>query len=416
VSAQREGPHAPGRAGGTRSTYTALTPRDWGLPVPDVAGRDRVAARLGITFDEVEERCGRAVDEFVSGTYDEEAGAARHYYRADTREWSEIDSGVFLIALNFLARGDETADVALLERARRCYRWGYEHRTERHPMFTWQGGVRDEFKPHELYVKYTADALTTCAVLYQRTGEEELLFHATQFHAFLKRARQAGFAYKYDTATYRWTSYGFSWNGFGGPVNAYLQLAEATGQERYLGEAELWGRHGLDQQADDGAFYLLDGVFWNSDLAPLELRALVFLYETTGDPDFLESATRFAGWLLKHQRPDGSWPIGIDRDGEVCAPNVGPGDMPNIALSLIRLHMHRPEAAYLDAAVSAVRYGLSMQAVGPGKYPDYLADPHVGHGFWSWDPPFDWSLSGDQSVHHIRGARMLAHYLGRAAP
>lgn len=79
-----------------------------------------------------------------------------------------------------------------------CFHWAYNHATETHPMFTWQGGVRDGFKHNELYVKYTGDAFLTCIALYRRTKKEEYLFYIKQFHNFFKQAKKAGFKYKYD--------------------------------------------------------------------------------------------------------------------------------------------------------------------------------------------------------------------------
>ncbi len=193
---------------------------------------------------------------------------------------------------------------------------------------------------------------------------------------------------------------------------SYIELYEATGEQKYLDEAIAWGDHGLSLQADNGCFYLLDGEFWNSDLTAPEMRGLLFLYELTGDIKYLDATARFADWLIEHQGTDGSWPIGIDTDNEVCAPNIGPGDMPNIALGMIRLHMHKQKDTYLQSAIRAVKYSLSMQAVEVSKYPVYLDDDHVKWGFWSWDPLHDITLSGDQTVHHIRGILFLAYYLG----
>ncbi len=138
----------------------------------------------------------------------------------------------------------------------------------------------------------------------------------------------------------------------------------------------------------------------------------MYLYEVTKEKRFLESAEAFAQWLLQHQREDGAWPIGIDDEGEICAPNIGPGDMPNIALSLLRLHWNTHEEQYLQAALQAVRYGMAMQALEDGRYPLHLEDPNVKWGFWSWEPLHDYSLSGDQSVHHIRGMLFSADYIG----
>ncbi len=390
--------------------YETIFPTGWGLERP--SSSEAVYKALGATVEELEERAKNCVYSFLETLYDPEEKALRHYYRPDIHYYDKLDSGNFLMAVNYLTIYDLTGDPFLLERAESCFRWAYTHTTENHPMFTWQGGVRDGFKSNELYVKYTGDAFLTCTALYRRTKKEEYLFYIKQFHNFFKQAKKAGFKYKYDTNTYQWSSHGFVWRSFGFPVVCYIELYEATGEEKYLQEAVAWGDHGLTLQAEDGCFYLLDGEFWNSDLTAPELRGLAFLTELTGDPKYLQAACRYADWLLKHQNEEGAWPIGIDTDGEVCAPNIGPGDMPNIAVSLLRLHRDTKNDAYLQAALRAMRYSLSMQALEGGKYPLYLEDKSVKWGFWSWDPLHDYSLSGDQSVHHIRGFLFTAYYLG----
>lgn len=394
----------------SHSTYAVVSSADWGLaegPLDDQA----VTQALGHPYAELERRCRNAVEEFVLGTYDESVGAARHYYSALEQRMDEFDSGNFLIGLNFLTMFDRYGDEEMLRRAESCYRWAYDNCTETHPMFTWQGGVRDGFAPHELYVKYTADAFVTALALHARRPSDDYLHQIAQYHSFLKRARRAGFKFTFDRSTYTWTDVGFSWNGFGGPVLAYLQAHETLGDPRYLEEAKLWGDYGLSRQEPDGGFYLLDREFWNSDLTALELRSLVHLHEVTGEAAYLRAARQYADWLVKHQRPDGAWPIGIDIDGEVCAPNVGPGDMPNIAMSLVRLHMHAGDQAYLDSAVRAVRFAIGKQLVSAQQ--PYWDDERARWGFWSWEPAYDWTLSGDQVVHHARGIILLADYLGR---
>jgi len=141
------------------------------------------------------------------------------------------------------------------------------------------------------------------------------------------------------------------------------------------------------------------------------LRALTFLYEQTRQPRFLEAAERFAAWLLAHQRDDGAWPLTIDRDGNIVVATVGPGDMPNIAVALLRLHSVTGQARYLDAAQLALRYSLAVQILPGGAHP-YSDDPNVVWGFWSWDPYYDYTVSGDQATHHIRGFLFLLDYLG----
>lgn len=393
-----------------QTSFIPVSSSDWSLN-EGTLDDSRVEQILGVSYSELEVRCRKAVEEFIVGTYDADVGAVHHYYSASEKRMDEFDSGNFLIAMSFITMYDRYGDEEMLTRAENCYQWAYKNCTETHPMFSWQGGVRDGFNPKELYVKYTADALTTLLALYARRPKEIYKLHIAQYHSFLKRARQAGFMFTYDRANYQWRNFGFSWNGFGGPVLAYLQAHELFGEARYLEEAKLWGENALGLQSDDGCFYLLDREFWNSDLTPLEMRALVHLFEVTSDSRYLEAAKRFADWVLKNQRHDGAWPIGIDQEGEVCAPNVGPGDMPNIAMSLIKLHMVDAQPKYLESAILAIRYAISQQVL-PGC--PYWEDSRARWGFWSWDPGYDFSLSGDQVVHHVRGIMLVADYIGRS--
>lgn len=395
------------------SGFATVTPGDWGLDRAPQADVETVERATAVPHDRLRERLTKALSHFVLGLYDAELGALHHYYRPDIHLLSEIDSGNFLMALNLVVLADITGDDSALEKAVSCYRYAMENFCDRRPMAFWQGGIRDGYKPNELWVKYTGDAAWLALSLFRRTGNRDFLRDLRQFHNFFKRAREADFAFTFDTDTYAWRHRGNVWRAFGFPVTAYLELFEATRDPIYKDEASLWGRHGLELQAPNGAFYLLDGQFWNSDLAAPELRGLVNLWEITGEQQFLDAATGFADWLLKHQRDDGAWPLGIDRDDEVCVETVGPGDAPNIALSLLRLHAATGMDEYLEAAIQSVRYGLSMQACEEGAYPEYLDDPRAKWGFWSWEPLQDHSLSGDQSIHHVRGTLFLASYLGR---
>lgn len=391
--------------------YEMINPLEWGYKAPSKEGSLRIKEILGENYESIKNRIENCVYSFLNKLYDNEEKALRHYYRADNKYISELDSGNFLMAINYLVIYDMNGDKEMLEKAENCFQWAYDNVTETHPMFTWQGGVRDGFKRNELYVKYTGDAFLTCNALYKRTKNEKYLFYIKQFHNFFKQAKKAGFMYKYDTNTYKWSQTGFVWRSFGFPVNSYLELFEITKDEKYLNEAIEWGNHGVSLQDQDGGFYLIDGDFWNSDLTAPEIRSLVYLYEITKDEKYLKSAERYADWLLKHQREDGAWVIGIDNDGEECAPNVGPGDTPNIGVSLLRLDQHTTHNRYFDAAVKAMKYSLSMQAMENGKYPLYLNDEHAKWGFWSWEPLMDYSLSGDQSVHHIRGLLFMSYYI-----
>ena len=128
---------------------------------------------LGLPLEKLEERARNCVTCFLETLFDPEEKGLRHYYRADQKYYSELDSGNFLMAVNYLTIYDMTGDPHLLERAEDCFHWAYNHATETHPMFTWQGGVRDGFKHNELYVKYTGDAFLICIALYRRTKKEE---------------------------------------------------------------------------------------------------------------------------------------------------------------------------------------------------------------------------------------------------
>ena len=394
--------------------YETVSPHGWGLPLPTEAADRLLADCVGLTWREILETA-RRVGEFVLGLYDEDAGALHHYYEATTGRLGPLNQSNFLMALNFVTLYDLFGQADMLERARRCFHWATEHWCETHPTLFWRGGVRDGERPQDLWVKYTGDALWLAQALERRLPSASQRQAIAMFHSFLRRARENGFACTFDRSAFAWRSRGNVWHAFGFPVTAYLELHEASGDERYLREAVAWGEHALTLQADNGLFYLIDGEFWNSDLTAPELRGLVFLWEATGRRRYLRSARRFADAVLALQNPDGSWPLGVDREGERAIEVVGPGDGPNIAMSLIRLHAATGEASYLDAALRAVRYGLSMQAEEGGKYPVHLDDPRVRHGFWSWDPLYDQTLSGDQSVHHLRGLVFTASYVAALA-
>lgn len=246
----------------------------------------------------------------------------------------------------------------------------------------------------------------------RRTGNEHYLFCIRQFHNFFKQARKAGFQYKYHTGTYQWSSKGYVWQSFGFPLVCYLELYELTQEKRYLEEAVLWGEQGLRQQA--GGRLLLSAGRRVLELRPDRTGAAGPLLPLGGyrGTKYLDAAVRFGRWVAARQREDGSFPIGIDSDGEICAPNVGPGDMPNLPSPAAAAPGHR------GTGLSGLRRpGRALRAFpaggADGKYPEHLEDPHVKWGFWSWDPLFDHSLSGDQSVHHIRGILFLSAYLAQ---
>jgi hypothetical protein len=226
----------------------------------------------------------------------------------------------------------------------------------------------------------------------------------------LIQSARYGFAPRYDESTSRWLEKG--WQSFGRAVEVFIALAEITAEAAWDAPALAWGDYGLTLLAGDGGLYLIDGDYFNTDIAADELRAFTYLHERTGRADFLNAAERFAGWLLDHQRADGSWPLTIDRDGHIVVSTAGPGDMPNIAIALFRLHRVTGSARYRDGALRALRYSLSTQVL-PDSAQPYSGDPNAQWGFWSWDPYYDYTLSGDQATHHARGALFALDYLAQ---
>ena len=93
----------------------------------------------------------------------------------------------------------------------------------------------------------------------------------------------------------------------------------------------------------------------------------------------------------------------VDRDGNVVVSTVGPGDMPNIAIAWLQLFHVTDARPYLDAALRAFAYSLSMQVL-PDSDDPYANDPAICWGFWSWDPYYDYTQSPDQATHHPRHA------------
>jgi hypothetical protein len=193
------------------------------------------------------------------------------------------------------------------------------------------------------------------------------------------------------------------WQSFGRAIEACLEMERAAGDPSWAEEALGWGEYGLSLQSADGGFYLLDGEFYNSDIAADELRGLCFLHERTGRSDFLETARAFGRWHLERARPEGSWPVNIDRHGEAVAQIVGPGDMSNLSIAFLRLSFLDPSGPWLAASRRALGYAFSRQAI-PGSGQPFLSDSRVRWGFWSWDPYYDHTLSADQSTHHVRAA------------
>lgn len=64
----------------------------------------------------------------------------------------------------------------------------------------------------------------------------------------------------------------------------------------------------------------------------------------------------------------------------------------------------------IHAVYRALRYSLSIQ-IQPGSDQPYADNPNVKWDFWSWMPDYDYTVSGDQATHPIRGLLFALDYL-----
>jgi hypothetical protein len=387
--------------------FGVISPQTWGLAVAGLLPRG-VTDELGVSWAELERRARAATYEWLIREFDETAGAFHGHYRVPDRYFEPPQTVNLIAPWQLMAAYDRYQDAALLEMAWRAAEWFYRRHVVDHPMSVVAGGVRDGVATDHLWTKFAGEEVITCLGLYERTGELVWLDRAVQSGRYLIQARRHRFAPRYELSTNTWLARG--WDSWGRAVEAHVLLWQSSGDTRWREEALRWGDYALTIQAHDGSFYLIDGEYYNTDLAADELRGLVWLYEISGREAFLQAARRFADWHLERQTTAGAWPLTIDRDGNVVMPTVGPGDVPNIAVALLRLHHVTGEARYRTAAFAAVRYSLSVQLV-PGSSHPYQDDDNARWGFWSWDPYYDYTQSADQSTHHARGMWFLIDYV-----
>lgn len=388
-----------------------ISPRDWGLPAAIGASSD-VVSGLGVSPLELERRIRANIFEWLPRQFDDDVGAFYAFYRVTDGNLEPPQTVNLIAPWQCMAAFDRYGDERSLAMARRSAEWFLHHFVVSHPMSVVAGGVRIGERPHELWTKFSAEFAIAALALNERLGDEMWLERALQSGRYLVQAARHEHATRHDLSTGLWSGSVRGWQSFGRCVEACLLLELATGDTAWRRWAEDWARFGLSVQAADGCFYLIDGEYYNTDIAADELRGLTFLYELTGEQIYLGSAQRFADWHLSHQRDDGAWPLTVDKDGNVVMPTVGPGDMPNIGIALLRLHAVTADERYLQSALHCMRYALTRQAVPGGPHP-HLDNPRVLWGFWSWDPPYDYTMSGDQSTHHVRGMMFLLDYLAQ---
>lgn len=392
--------------------YGVISPRDWELR-PAATEELLHWRQFGVDAEDWSNRAWQATYHWLMRQWREEDGAFAGYYRARTQSFEAPQLTNLIATWQCIAGYDRFDDADLLQKAVRAADWLFDHYVETHPMSLVVGGVRDSWHPNEVWTKFTAEYLILCLGLYTRTQDGSHLRRAMQSINFLIQAELHEHATKYDHAQQRWIARG--WQSFGRIIEAYCYLAEITGDNHWWGRALAWGEYSLTLQAPDGVFYPINGEYYNTDLAPDELRGLIFIYEQTQLPQFCRSAQRFADWHLQVQRHDGAWLLTIDRFGNPVSDYVGPGDVPNLAIALLRLHRATGESRYLRSALKAMQYALQQQVTPDSAHP-YKDDENVLWGCWSWDPYYDHTMSGDQVTHLARGIWFTLDYLASLDP
>jgi len=392
--------HGPHRLG-------MVSPSDWGLAP---ATREALApwTQIGLDSDVWEERARQATYHWLMSNWRDEVGAFAGHYKALARVYEDPQLTNLIAPWQCLAAYDRFGDDELLIKARRAADWLYGTAVETHPMSVVIGGVHDAWRPDEIWTKFTAELVLLNLGLYTRLHQDTYLARAIEGGGFVAQAERHGFACKYEQRHARWITRG--WQSFGRAFAALANLHVVTREDRWLTHAIAWAEMALSIQANDGSYYLIDDEYYSTDLAADELRALVGAFELTGRVEFCSAAMRFADWHLRMQREDGSWWLTMDRSGNIVSPYVGPGDIPNIAVALLRCHRVTCERRYLTSALRAMRYALAQQLT-PADGSPFVDDPNALWGYWSWDPRYDHTMSGDQITHLARGIWFTLDYL-----
>jgi len=386
--------------------HMTVSPQSWGLERSNHKDSKHLAA-LGLPKAELEFRARKNTYAWLARQFDHDAGAFHGYYDPRTKRLALPQTVNLIAPFQLIAAFDRYDDEQLLIMARRAADWLEYSLVETHPMSLVLGGVRDDFKPTQLWTKYTADYVTLNLALYERMKDEELLARAIRSSKFLLQSQNHGFAPKYDHAIERWMEKG--WQSFGRVIVAMIALQEFTGEEEWLDRAMLWAEYGLGLQAADGCFYLINDDYYSSDIAADELRALVRAGWRSERSRYLNAAAKFANWHLDNQLPNGAWPLSADRWGVSVGDYIGPGDIPNIAIAMLLMHKATGDLKHLASAVRALRYSVAQQCLPQQERPTF-DDVRLHWGFWSWDPRYDHTMSADQSTHHCRGYWFFLDY------
>jgi len=264
--------------------YGIISPQDWGLPVATSTSETPLDG-LGASPAELERRIRGCTYAWLPRQFDDKTGAFYGFYRAPERQFEPPQTVNLIAPWQLLAAYDRYQDAALLDMARRAADWFYRHFVVTHPISVVIGGVRERLPDGELWTKFAAEVVLLNLGLYRRAGDAANLDRARQSAGFLVQSGRHGFAPRYNEAQSAWLALG--WQSFGRVVEAFLALAEASGEDVWRERALAWGEYGLSLQGADGGFYLIDGDYFNTDIAADELRALVYLGEITGQARYL---------------------------------------------------------------------------------------------------------------------------------
>jgi hypothetical protein len=387
--------------------HTCISPKTWGLEPAGDCDTTYLNA-VGLQKDDLENRARNNTYEWLRRQFNHDAGAFNGFYDPRSGTFAPPQTVNLIAPFQLMAAFDRYQDEELLDLARRAADWLEANMVETHPMSVVLGGVRDNIKVHQLWTKYAADYVTLNLGLWGRLEDEVYLTRGLQSSKFLLQSQGHNFATKYDDWAERWIETG--WQSFGRVIDGMMALYEYTDNDRWLMRSRDWAEYALTLQADNGCFYLINDNYYSSDIAADEIRAFVRMYHRWDDTRYLEAATGFGDWHLANQCTDGAWPLSEDRCGVSVGEYIGPGDIPNIAVALLLLHRATNEPNYVAAAARALQYSLSQQQLPDEEGAPYIDDPVTHWGFWSWDPPYDYTMSADQSTHHVRGYWFFLDY------
>lgn len=389
--------------------YGLCSPQDWNLVPASEEKSGKIKQFCGMSLKTLEMRCQRNIYQWLPQQFSQKDGAIYGFYDARSKRFEPPQTVNLIAPWQLMAASDRYGHQPSLHKAICAAEWLHQSPfVVTHPMSLAVGGVVHR-EAKEAWTKYSAEYAILNLALYNRTGKDRpYLERALQSGEFLLQAARHHYATKFHLQEETWSTRG--WQAFGRVIEAFLNLYEVTGQAKWRKQALTYGEYALGLQESNGCFYLINGEYYNSDLAADPLRAMVFLFEETKKEEFLKAARRFADWHIERQTQQGAWPINIDKEGNILSPLIGPGDMPNIGISLLRLHKNTHEERYLRTAIKAFQYSLSAQITPESNHP-YKEDPKVKWGFWSWLPYYDYTVSADQATHHVRGLMFLMDYL-----